>query len=86
MFGGAGSLVPDERHVVCFSSRLHRDFCFASSGVIFGSDCIGILSFVSDAGIVGALVVRVHCCVVLPRVTGVSCALGQDCIGILRFV
>ena len=47
MFGGAGSLVPDGRHVVCFSSRLHRDFCFASTGVIFGPDCIVILSFMS---------------------------------------
>ena len=43
MLGGAGSLVPDGRHVVCFSSRLHRDFCFASSGVDFCVDCIGIL-------------------------------------------
>ena len=47
MLGGAGSLVPDGRHVVCFSFRLHRDFCFASTGVIFGSDCIGIHSFMS---------------------------------------
>ena len=47
MFGGAGNLVTDGRHVLGFSSRLHRDFCFSSSGVIFGPDCIGILSLMS---------------------------------------
>ena len=36
-----------------------------------------------DAGIVGALVVCMHFCVVLSRVTGVSCTFGADCIGIL---
>ncbi len=37
------------------------------------------------AGIVGALVVCVYFCVVLPRVTGVSCTFGADCIEILCF-
>ena len=38
-----------------------------------------------NAGIVGVMVVCVHFCVVLPRVTGVSCTFGADCIGILCF-
>ena len=38
-----------------------------------------------NAGLVGDPVVCVHLCVVLHRVTGVSCALGTDSIGILCF-
>ena len=45
MLGGAGSLVPNGGHVMWFCSRLYRDLCFASTGVIFGPEYIGIHSF-----------------------------------------
>jgi hypothetical protein len=47
MPGAAGSFVPNGRHVMWFCSRLYRDLCFTSSGVIFCPDCIGIHSFMS---------------------------------------
>ena len=49
MLGGAGSVVLDGRHVVWFWSRLI--LCFASTDLIFGSDCIESLCFAS-AGVV----------------------------------
>ena len=46
---------------------------------------VNIDTRVNHASIVGALVVCVYFCVVLHRMTGVSCTFGPDCIGILCF-